>query len=245
MDEKLKTAVLGGIVGAAVALAAVFAAEALGIVPGVGDARIHAYLMAHPSIVFDMATKAQADQADQEQTSRQKVVDKLGAKAFFDPAVAYVTGPANAKNSFVEFFDYNCVHCRNSFPAVKKFYESHKNDTRFAFIELPINGPASTNAARAAIAARAQGDAYVRLHFLLMGEKEAIDTELLFADAKKAGIDMVKLTGAVTTPAVDKALVAGRKLAEEAQVNGTPAFIINGHVHDGELTDADVKTLLK
>jgi protein-disulfide isomerase len=245
IDEKLKIAALGGAAGAALVLAAGLAAGALGLIPVASDARLHGYLMAHPDIIFDMAAKAQDASEHKEQAERQAAIDKLGVKTFFDPAVAYVTGPANAKNTFVEFFDYNCVHCRNTFATVRRFYEAHKNDTRFAFIELPINGPASTYAARAAVAARKQGDKYLQLHFMLMGERQAIDGNLLSADLAKAGIDAKKLAADMTAPDSEKPLLMGRGLAEEIKVSGTPAFIVNGKFHDGEISDADLKAITK
>ena len=98
-----------------------------------------------PNVLYDMSDKLQKQEAEQEQQNKRALIAKLGLKRFFDPAVAYVTGPANAKNTFVEFFDYNCIHCRNSVAAVKKFYEAHKNDTRFAFIEFPIFGEQSND----------------------------------------------------------------------------------------------------
>lgn len=245
MKESLKTAAIGAGAGAVAALAVGLIANVLGVFPAATDARLHAYLMAHPAIVYDMAAQAQLDDAIKEKAARQKAVDKLGTKAFFDPAIAFVTGPANAKNTVVEFFDYNCVHCRNSFAAVKAFYDAHKADTRFAFIELPVNGEASTIAATAAVAARAQGDKYLALHFALMGEKAAIDPNLLLADAKKVGIDTDAISKAMTDPKVEKALKAGRKLAADIGVNGTPTFIVNGKVHDGEIGPDDFKKLTK
>jgi protein-disulfide isomerase len=245
MNEQYKIAALGGAVGAAAIVAVGVGASALGLFPAATDARLHDYLMRHPSIVYDMVAQAEADENAKTVAVRQKAIEKLGLKAFFDPAVAYVTGPATAKNTFVEFFDYNCVHCRNSFAAVKRFYEAHKKDTRFAFIELPINGPESTLAASAAIAARAQADTYLALHFALMGEKVAIDGSVLFDDARKVGLDTAALAKATSTPAVQKMIAAGRKLAQETSVSGTPSFIINGQPFDGEITDADFKRLVK
>jgi protein-disulfide isomerase len=245
MNEKTNTAAAGGIAGAVAALIAVWVGGALGLVPLATDARLHAYLMAHPGLVYEMAAKDQADEAAKAEANRQKAVDKLGVKAFFDPAVAFVTGPQNAKHTFVEFFDYNCIHCRNAFPAVKAFYEKHKNDTRFAFVEMPINGPASENAARVAIAARSQGDKYLALHFALMGEKEAIDNQLLYNDAAKTGLNMTKLIEDVAKPPVDKALAGAHKLAGDAGVSGTPTFIVNGRVYDGEVSEKEFERMIK
>lgn len=130
--------------------------------------------------------------------------------------MAYVTGPPNAKNTFVEFFDYNCVHCRNTFPVVQKFFNAHKNDTRFSFIDYPIFGEASTAAAQVAIAARRQGDRYIALHFLLMGEAGSITTDLLYADAKKAGIDVAKISADLVDPNVGRTVAAAQKLGQES-----------------------------
>ena len=100
-------------------------------------------------------------------------------------------------------------------------------------------------AARTGVAARQQGDLYLTLHFLLMGEKDTINNDVLFADAKKAGLDMAKLNTALVAPDLDKTIAAAHKLAEQAKIDGTPTFIVNGKVHPGEITEADLKELTK
>jgi len=104
MNEQWKTVVIGGVIGAAFSLAIVFAFGWFGILPGASDARIHQYLVAHPEVLVDMSDQLQKQQADKEQQEHRAVIAKLGLKRFFNPSVAYVTGPANAKNTFVEFF---------------------------------------------------------------------------------------------------------------------------------------------
>jgi protein-disulfide isomerase len=246
MQERWKTAALGGLIGAAMSLAVVFGLVALNVVPIASDARLHSYLMAHPKLAYEMQAMADVQEAEESAKQSQAAVDRLGPKKFFDPAVAYVTGPANAKNTFVEFFDYNCGHCRNTSPTVRKFYEKHKNDTRFAFIDFPIFGQDSTNAARTSVAARYQGDRFLALHFSLMAEgKTAIDQDILLQNAQKAGLDIMKLSADINQPEVDKALLASLRLAREAKFRGTPVFIVNGKVHEGEITEADLKALMK
>ena len=244
LREQWKSAVVGGFVGAVISLAVV-AAGVVGKGPDLTDKRIHDYLLAHPEVVFDMVNLAQANQAEQDERRQQAAVDKLGLKRFFDPAVAYVTGPADAKRTFVEFFDYNCVHCRNSFATVRKYYEAHKNDTRFAFIEYPIFGAGSTQAAQLAIAARRQKDLYVKLHFALMSEPGAVDANVLLTDAQKVGLDVKKLTTDASDADINKTISMAHRLAEQAEVAGTPTFVIDGKVHAGEITDADLKRLMK
>jgi protein-disulfide isomerase len=241
MKEGWKYAVTGGLGGAALALALVFGAAKLGWLPASGPS-IHDYLLSHPDILVDMTNKLQSDEQSQSDNARQAAVDKLGTKAFFDPKLAFITGPANAKTTVVEFFDYNCPYCRASLPAVKKFYAAHRNDARFAFIEFPIKGPQSTVAARAAIAARRQPDKYLAFHFLLMNEDDLVDDDLLYADARKAGLDVAKLKTDMTDSSVDLAIAAAHTLAAAAKVDGTPAFIVDGKMREGAV---DEKILAK
>lgn len=237
-------ALIGGVAGAVFSLGIVFIGLR-GTDQAVSDTKIRTYLMSHPDVLMASLNKAQLDQAHEDEQHQQQAVDKLGPKRFFDPAVAYVTGPANAKNTFVEFFDYNCVHCRNSMATVKKFYEAHKADTRFAFIDYPIFGDESTAAAQIAIAARQEGDHYVQLHFALMSSPGGVDAHVAYKTAQGLGLDMKKLLDTAQSDATMKDVASVHRLGEEAALQGTPTFIINGKVHSGEITDAEIAKLLK
>jgi protein-disulfide isomerase len=234
-----RTIALSSIIGAVLALAEIAEFGWAGMLApdrAVTEKTVHDYLIAHPEILVDMTNRLQSQQEDMTRMARQKAVDKLGLKTFFDPKVAFVTGPANAKTTLVEFFDYNCPYCRASIPAVKKFYEQNKN-VRFAFIEFPIKGQESIIAARAAMAARKQADKYVAFHFALMEEKGFVDEATVLAVAKKTGLDIVKLQADMKDPAIDASIEAAHKLAEAANIDGTPAFIVNGKIREGALDD--------
>jgi protein-disulfide isomerase len=245
MTDSWKIAALGGGVGAALALVVTFGAAALGVTPFAADGNaMHAYLMAHPDVIVEMTNKLQAQQDAQQDNARQTAVNKLGMKAYFDPRVAFVTGPASAKVTVVEFFDYNCPYCRASIPAVRKFYQAHK-DARFAFIEFPIKGPQSTIAARAAMAARKQPDKYLDFHFALMSQDGLVDQNAVFDIARKAGLDVTKLKADMASPGVDYALAAAHTLAQASGIDGTPAFIVNGRIREGAVTDNDLAQMSK
>ena len=245
MSERMKTAALGGLVGAVVAVVVFAAAVALRVVPVASDTRLESFLLSHPKLVLEMQSRAEALVAEEARQAQIATVKKIGLQKFFDPKVAYVTGPANAKNTVVEFYDYNCSHCRNTAAVVKAFLHKHKADTRFAFIEFPIFGDASNTAARASIAAHRQGDKFLDLHFGLMAESGAIDSALLFQVGQKTGIDMTKLAADLNAPETEKALLASYRLARAMKFNGTPMFILNGEVHEGEVTEANLKKLVK
>lgn len=248
MIAQWKIAALGALGGAVIAVAVVFGAAAIGMFPqarGIDGRQLHAYLIAHPQWLAEITDKLQEQQDAEADAAQQAAMRAVGQKALFDTKVAFVTGPAAARNTVAEFFDYNCVHCRNTLPAFKAFYEMHRGDTRFAFIDFPIFGAASNEAARAAVAARRQPDKYVAFYFALMGEKSAINTDVLYADAKAVGLDIPKLIADMKDPAVDATLAAAHALAGRLHVNGTPTFVVNGTMRAGEIDPGTLRDLTK
>jgi len=237
--------------GAALALLLVMGAAALGLFPqkSVLDSKqLHEYLLNHPELIVEMQVKLQQNADDATEHAQQAALRKIGAKAFFDPRIAFLAGPADAKRTFVEFYDYDCPYCRASLPAVKKFYEAHRNDTRFSFIEFPIpqqHGPGAVLAAKASLAARNQPKSFIAFHFALMGEEGAVTEQMIFDDAVKCGLDVAKLKADMADPALDLAIADAHKLALRAKIDGTPTFLINGHLRPGAVDDNDLKDMLK
>ena len=243
MASQWTSAAVGGIGGAVLAVAAVFGLASSGMLPTSGQA-VHDYLMAHPGVLVDMSNKLQMQQQMADDAARQKAVDKLGIKAFFNPKLAFVTGPKDAKTTFVEFFDYNCPYCRASNPTVEAFYNKHKNDARFAFIEFPIKGENSIAAARIALAARKQPDKYLAFHFALMREQGEATPQTVVDIAKKTGLDLKKLQADEQDPSVSATIASAMSLAQAADIDGTPAFIVNGKIREGAINDDVLKAML-
>ena len=239
-------AVAGALGGALLAVVVIFAAARQGWLPGAGGpVNIRNYLLGHPEILSEMTERLQLLQDAEDKAKAAAAMKRIGMDAFFDPRIAFITGPADAKKSVVEFYDYNCPYCRLSLPAVEKFYRQHKSDTRFSFIEFPIKGPDSIVAARVALAARLQPDKYMALHFALMNETDLVNEAMIYADAAKVGLDMVKLKIDMQSPQIDAAIAASKALATRAGIDGTPTFIINGVMHPGAVDDDTLKNLAK
>jgi protein-disulfide isomerase len=148
----------------------------------------------------------------------------------------------------VEFYDYDCPYCRASLPALGRYYEAHKNDTRFSYIEFPLpslHGPGATLAAQASLAARQQPDIFVAFYFTLMAESGELDVQTILADAAKAGLDVDKLKADMQDTQIDKVIAASPKLADKVSIDGTPTFIFNGKMHPGAVDDATLDALMK
>jgi len=249
MNGQFKVALFGALGGAALALLVVFGTSALGLFPQHFDGKqVRAYLLTHPEIFVEMQVKLQEMDAATSEREQRDAMRSIGLKTFFDPRVAFVTGPADARQTFVEFYDYDCPYCRASLPAVMKYYDAHKGDTRFSFIEFPLpqqHGPGAVLAAKASLAARNQPDKFVAFHFALMGEKADITEQTIFDDAARAGLDVAKLKADMASHDIDVALDMAHKLALRAKVDGTPTFVINGHLHAGAVDDDDLTDVLK
>jgi protein-disulfide isomerase len=242
-----KIVAAGATGGALLGVAIIFVSSAAGLLP-VNGLQIRGYLMSHPQLVAEMTDRLQKQQDDDQSIAQRNALRKLGLAAFFDPKIAFITGPAGAKNTLVEFYDYDCPYCRASLPAVKKFYEAHKNDTRFAFIELPIpslHGPSAVVAARASLAARLQPDKYMALHFALLGQQHAVDEKTVYDVAQSVGLDMPKLRADMQRPEIEATLTASRKLAVRVAIDGTPTFVINGAIRPGMVDDDALSELIK
>ncbi len=238
MIPQWKSVALGALTGAVLAVLVVFVAAQAGFLP-LNGVQVRDYLMAHPGIVMDMTNKLAANQEAEADRTQKAALRAIGLKTYFDPKVAFVTGPANAKATIVEFFDYNCPYCRASIPAIKKYYAAHRHDTRFSFIEFPIKGPDSIVVARASFASRHQPDKYLAFHFALMDQDGLATADTLFAIAARVGLDVAKLKTDMADKSVDDAIDLAHKLALRTKIDGTPTFIFNGRVRAGAVSSAE------
>ena len=148
-------------------------------------------------------------------------------------------GPANAKVTIVEFFDYNCGFCKRSTEWVNQTIKAHPNDVRVIFKELPIldgRTKTSRNAAKAALASHKQGK-YLAMHTALM-EASGLTSERINEVAKDAGVNVKKLEKDMKNPELDLLIEDTLILANRIpSLTGTPFFIINDMMIAGADTD--------
>ena len=202
---------------------------------------VHDYLLAHPEILADMSNRLQDQQQQAADQARDAALKSVGTAALLDPKVAYVAGPANAKVTVAEFFDYRCPHCKASLAAMEHL-ATGKN-IRIAFVERPILTPDSLVAAEAAVAARRQGDKYVPFHFVLMATTGELPKDRILEIAKSVGLDTARLEKDMADPAVLDSVKASNSLADRLHFDGTPTFVINNKIIVGELNDAELQQL--
>jgi len=204
-------------------------------------AKVKAYLMAHPEVVREvlqnMQKKEQDDQAKADAEAMAKAraaLPQLRAQLERDPR-DFVANP-DGRVTVTEFYDYRCPHCVNIAPKVLNLIRTNPQ-VRFVFKEMPIFGATSEHAARAALAAKAQGKDYIGLYEAFMEARPLTDAEIDRLAAAK-GVDIAQMNSPQMVNAVNSQLVATAALATRLAINGTPGFIVGDEIIPGEDFDS-------
>ena len=169
-----------------------------------------------------------------------EIIDEL----FKDPT-SPVGGNPNGDVTIVEFFDYQCGYCKVVFPRIEKLLIDDSN-LRFVFKEMPILGPNSVFAARAALAARKQGEKqYVAFHKVMMASRGSLNKASVFRFATDAGLDVERLKEDMKDDNINDMIRRNLKLADALSINGTPAFVIGDTIVRGAVDLLKLKSLVE
>jgi protein-disulfide isomerase len=184
------------------------------------------YLLAHPEVLVEVSQKLQAQQQEKQQQAMTAAVMQNQAALLNDKGTPSY-GPADAKVTVVEFFDYQCIYCARLAPELEKVIKASP-DVRFVFKEFPIFGqrwPASLSAAKTGLQVWKQkgADAYLNYHNAIYatGHNEGKLTDGDISAAAKA----VKFD-AKTAPDVQGTLDGINTLAQQLGFSGTPALVV-------------------
>ena len=184
---------------------------------------MHTYLLAHPEILMEMSQKLQAKQQQEVLDKAAKVIP-ANVKILAHDAQSPVTGNAMGAVTVVQFFDYQCPHCKAMVPIIDGLVLANKN-VRIVYKEMPIFGPESEFAARAALAANKQGK-YTAFHHALMKTDGRLSNQQVLDIAKSVGIDTNKMQAVMNSADISKELKETGMLAQLLGLPGTPAFVV-------------------
>lgn len=148
---------------------------------------------------------------------------KTPAQLFY-PQVNTVAGNPNGKITIVEFFDYNCGYC-HEVPAILSKISRSNPDVRIVYRDLPVLGPESTFAARAAVAAGQQGK-YVALHNAIFNARGPLTDGYVMSIANSVGVDTSSLRQELSDRAVSSQLRANQADANMLGIDGVPVVVI-------------------
>ena len=181
-------------------------------------------------VVKDIMTKdvitATPEQPLKEIAQLLKEVERIITLVQIDNSKAPRRGPADAKVVVTEFSDFECPFCRRAVAPLEKLQKHYDFALYYRFFPLKLAHPNAEGAARAAWAAQQQGK-FWEMHDLMFAA-EGLDWESVKKLAVKAGVDMKKFLADFESPASKVAVDGDVKAGDEAGLDGTPTFYVNG-----------------
>ncbi|GAW40143.1 periplasmic protein disulfide isomerase I [Brevundimonas sp. SH203] len=193
-----------------------------------GGSNVRAYLLEHPEVLQEasQALQAKEGQARVDETNAAAAANAgLLAPDSRDPAF----GPADAKVTVIEFFDFRCPGCKAVAHDYRALMAAHP-EVRFVFKDWPIldrgDDITSQYAARAALAAHQQGK-YLEVYDALMNER-ALTLASIDAILAAHGVDMTRAKATLASPETTRHIADIHTTAAALRLQGTPTFFVNG-----------------
>jgi protein-disulfide isomerase len=150
-----------------------------------------------------------------------------------------VKGRKGAKVQLVEFADFQCPYCTRAADTVKALQEKYGDKVEFQYRHFPLRQihPQAQRASEIAQCAGEQGK-FWDVHDALYANQQKLDEESAIGHAVAVGVDQAKLTECLSSGRAAAQVDSDFKKGEEAGVEGTPSFFLNGRKFEGNPTAA-------
>lgn len=148
-------------------------------------------------------------------------------------------GPARAPIVVQMWSDFQCPFCKRALPTVEQLEKAYPGRVRVVWRNFPLPfHQHALLAAEAAMEAFAQkGDkGFWKMHELLYANQSAeggLERPALEGYAAQIGLDMARFKQSLDNHTHRDVIDADEKEAQNAQIDGTPAFVINGYYVSG------------
>jgi protein-disulfide isomerase len=202
---------------------------------------VHDYIMAHPDVLIAALRQAEAKLHQDDEVRSSNAVAAHHDEVFDDPATPIGGNPRGAE-TLVEFFDYRCPYCKQVEPSLETMLKQDRQ-LRIVYKEFPILGPVSVTAARAALAAKAQGK-YEAFHAAMMAARGTVTDDTVYRIAGSVGLDIDRLKRDMASPEVTQTIKSNLKLADALDIRGTPAFVIGDKIVPGAVDLEALKSMV-
>lgn len=190
---------------------------------------VREYLVANPQVLLEVSA-ALRKQMEEKQLLQAQDAIKQNKDALFNDSKSPTVGNPQGTKTLVEFFDYQCPHCKEVNTVITGLIAKNK-DLKVVMKEWPIFGGASNTAAQAALAAAKQGK-YMEMHEALLTAEDPLSADKIQKIAKKLSLNVTQLNKDMKSPEVAAAIKSNFELARNLGLVGTPAFIMTNKNQD-------------
>jgi protein-disulfide isomerase len=162
-----------------------------------------------------------------------------------------IKGNKGAKVTITIFSDFQCPFCKRVEPTLAEIEKEYGDKVRFVWRHMPLpfhqDAPLASQATQEAFAQKGNAG-FWKMHdklFEVQGTGEdAIKRPGLEKIAQEIGLNMDKFKAALDGSTHKAKVDADTKIGNDAGINGTPAFVINGYYLSGAQPSAAFKKLI-
>ena len=163
-------------------------------------------------------------------------------------------GPKGAKVTIVEFSNFQCPHCMDSWGKLKPLIEKHSKEIRYVFKHLPFQAEGKTFelSEMAAAAQEVNSDAFWLVHDFLFTaegqalaklEKKTLQTKIEQLLSEKRH-DVKVFQAALENGKGKQRVLEDMAIGNKLRVTGTPTKVVNGDLLVGSSADATLERYL-
>lgn len=138
-------------------------------------------------------------------------------------------GPEDAPVVVVEFSDFECPYCRQTYPVLGRIETAYPDQIRFVYRQFPLTDihPRAEKAAEASLCADEQGQ-FWPMHDLLFADPIELEVASLKVKAESLGLDRQVFDDCLDSGKYEDRIASEIHEGFRLGVNGTPTVIING-----------------
>ncbi len=180
----------------------------------------------NPQVIKDVLEKyeKEASEKKQEDEFNKLFEDRAEVEIGQSP----VRGDKKAEYTIIGFSDFQCPFCKRGDDTIKELMKKYDKKIKYVFKNFPLGfHPEATPAAKALWAAGKQGKFY-EYHDKLFENQGKLGEDLYVQLAKDFGLNLDKFNKDRTSEDAEKSVQADMKQGQEAGIQGTPGFILNG-----------------
>ncbi len=188
------------------------------------------FLIAFVFLVLNVIKKSNQGQLVPNPTSGGTEISKI----ITGPGDNFSIGATNPKITIVEFSDFSCPYCKNSFPVIRELSRKYKKNVKIIFRDYPIITEQSGDLAMAGRCAGEQG-LFWPMHDKLFINQGVAERKEIINLAMQVGTDVERFTKCFDSKKYLSKIQKDFSDGQELGITGTPTWFINGHKVKGSL----------
>jgi len=193
---------------------------------------ILSFMVAIGFYIFNLVKQINDSEANK-LLSKPSLYQDAAIKKLIESRDNYWLGSAKPKITIVEFADYNCSLCKNSYSKIREISIKYKEDVKIIHRDYPI----LDYSADLSLAARCVGEQglFWLMHDKLFQNQGNFDIKDLPELANQVGADIDRYNKCIQTKKYLSDIQKDFSDGNELGIKGTPTWFINGYKIEGDI----------